>query len=239
MFRFSMPIARKLPLALLGSALLVSLGVGLASYLIGSQALRNAAETNLLTLASERGAAVSTYLKAVEDDLIATSRSEATVQALRDFGGAWLTFKTDPSAEVRQLYITDNPHKDDRAALETLGTNANYDVTHTRFHAGYRSQIAARGYRDLYLFDAKGFLVYSVTKSDDFGTSFAEGGRLAATSLGEVFRQAIAIEDTDTIAFADFAPYGPAGDLPASFFGKPVFNAQGRKVGVLALQLPS
>ena len=35
MFKFLMPIARKLPLALLGSALLVSLGVGMASYLIG------------------------------------------------------------------------------------------------------------------------------------------------------------------------------------------------------------
>src|SRR5688500_10088428 len=92
-FKFSMPIARKLPLALLGSALLVSLGVGTASYMIGSQALRTSAETSQLILAGERAAAVSTYITAVEDDLVATSRSEATVQALRDFGGAWLTFK--------------------------------------------------------------------------------------------------------------------------------------------------
>ena len=117
MFRFSMPIARKLPLALLGSALLVSLGVGTASYLIGSQALRNAAETNLMTLASERASQVSTYLKSVEDDLVATSRSEATMQTLRDFGGAWLQFKVDPTAEVRKLYVDDNPNKDDLAAL--------------------------------------------------------------------------------------------------------------------------
>ena len=188
MFKFSMPIARKLPLALLGSALLVSLGVGTASYLIGSQALRSSAETNLTTLASERAAAVSTYLKSVEDDLVATSRSEASVQALRDFGGAWLTFKVDPTAEVRKLFVDDNPNKDDLAALETLGTTGTYDVTHTRFHPGFRSQIAARGYRDLYLFDLKGFMVYSVNKAEDFGTSFAEGGPLAGTSLGHPLR---------------------------------------------------
>ena len=239
MFKFSIPIARKLPLALLGSALLVSLGVGLASYLIGSQALRSAAETNLMTLSTERAAAVSTYLKAVEDDLVATSRSEATVQALCDFGGAWLQFKVDPTAEVRKLYVDDNPDKDNLAALDTLGTTGAFDVTHTRFHPGYRSQIGARGYRDLFLFDLKGFMVYSVNKGADFGTSFAEGGPLAGSSLGAAFQQAVAIENPDDIAFADFAPYAGAAGLPASFFAKPVFNAQGRKVGVLAIQLPS
>jgi methyl-accepting chemotaxis protein len=238
-FKFSMPIARKLPLALLGSALLVSLGVGTASYMIGSQALRTSAETNLVTLASERAAAVTTYLKSVEDDLVATSRSEATVQSLRDFGGAWLQFKVDPTAEVRKLYVDDNANKDNLAALDTLGTTGAYDVTHTRFHPGFRSQIAARGYRDLYLFDLKGFMVYSVNKAEDFGTSFAEGGPLAGTSLGKVFQQAVAIENPDDIVFADFAPYQAAAGLPASFFAKPVFNAQGRKVGVLAIQLPS
>jgi len=239
MLKLSLPIARKLPLALLGSALLVSLGVGTASYLIGSNALRNSAELTLETLASERAAAVSSYLTAVEDDLVATSRSEATVQALRDFGGAWLQFKVDPSAEVRALYVDSNPNTDNLAALETLGTTGAYDVTHTRFHVGYRNQIGRRGYRDLYLFDLKGFMVYSVNKGVDFGTRFAEDGPLAGSSLGQVFAQAVAIENPDDIVFADFAPYAAVGDLPASFFAKPVFNAQGRKVGVLAIQLPS
>ncbi|WP_245893249.1 methyl-accepting chemotaxis protein [Devosia naphthalenivorans] len=237
--KFSMPIARKLPLALLGSALLVSLGVGAASYMIGSDALRHSAETNLATLASERASKVSSYLDSVESDLVATSRSEATIQALRDFAGAWLSFKVDPTAEVRKLYVDDNPNKDNLAALETLGTTGAYDVPHTRSHAAFRNQIAVRGYRDLYLFDLKGALVYSVNKSADFGTSFAEGGPFAATALGKAFQQAIAIENPDDLVFEDFAPYEVAGGLPASFFAKPVFNAQGRKIGVLALQLPS
>ncbi|MET3899308.1 methyl-accepting chemotaxis protein [Devosia sp. UYZn731] len=239
MFKFrSMSIARKLPLALIGSALLVSIGVGSASYLIGSNALRASAESRLLTLASERATQVSTYLKSVEDDLTATSRSEATVQALRDFGGAWLQFKVNPTEEVRTLYVTNNPKKDDLAALDTLGTTGAYDVTHTRFHPGFRSQIAARGYRDLYLFDLKGSLVYSVDKGDDFGTNFVTGP-LASSALGQVFAKAVAIETPDDLVFADFAPYAAAGGLPASFFAKPVFNATGRKVGVLAIQLPS
>src|SRR5690606_10189487 len=102
MRRFSLPIARTLPLALLGSALLVSVGVGLASYLIGSQALRASAENTLATLASERARQVSSYVQGIEEDLIATSRSADTQQALRDFAGAWLQFKVNPTAEVRK-----------------------------------------------------------------------------------------------------------------------------------------
>jgi methyl-accepting chemotaxis protein len=234
----SLPIARKLPLALVGSALLVSVGVGLASYFIGSHAMRSSAENNLMTLASERAAQVETYLHSVENDLVATSRSEATIQALRDFGGAWLQMKADQTAQVRRLFVEENPNKDDLAALDTLGTTNPYDVTHTRFHAGFRSQIKVRGYRDLYLFNPDGFLVYTVNKGEDFGTNFADGP-FAASSLGQLFAKAVTIENPDDTAFADFAPYQAAGDLAGSFFAKPVFNAQGRKIGVVALQVPT
>jgi hypothetical protein len=103
-----------------------------------------------------------------------------------------------------------------------LGTTGAYDVTHTRFHLGYRNQIGWPGYRDLYLFDLKGFMVYSVNKGADFGTRFAEDGPLAGSTLGQVFAQAFAIENSDDVVFADFAPYAAADGLPASFFAKPV-----------------
>ena len=239
MRRFSLPIARKLPLALLGSALLVSVGVGLASYLIGSQALRASAENTLATLASERARQVTFYIHGVEEDLVATSRSADTQQALRDFAGAWLQFKVDPTAEVRKLYVEDNPNKDNLSALDTLGTTGAYDVTHTRFHPAFRNKATARGYRDFYLMDLKGFVVYSLTKGQEFGTNLAEGSPLATTGLGRVFAAAVAIENDNDMAFVDYEAYAPAAGLPASFFAKPVFNAQGRKIGVVAYQLPS
>jgi len=237
--RLSLPIARKLPLALLGSALLVSVGVGLASYLIGSQALRASAENTLATLASERGRQVASFITGVEEDLVATSRSADTQQALRDFAGAWLQFKVDPTAEVRKLYVDDNPDKSNLSALDTLGTTGAYDVTHTRFQPGFRNKVVGRGYSDFYLMDLKGFVVYSLHKGAEFGTSLAEGGPLASTGLGRVFQQAVAIENDNDLAFADFEPFAPAAGLPASFFAKPVFNAQARKIGVVAFRLPS
>ncbi|WP_082460680.1 methyl-accepting chemotaxis protein [Devosia sp. Leaf64] len=239
MRRFTLPIARKLPLALLGSALLVSIGVGLASYLIGSQALRTSAENTLETLASERARAVSSYIAGVEEDLSATSRSADTQQALRDFAGAWLQFKVDPTAEVRKLYVDDNPNKDNLSALDTLGTTGAYDVTHTRFHPAFRNKVTARGYADFYLMDLKGFVVYSFDKNQEFGTTLAEGGPLATTGLGRVYQQALAIESDTDIAVSDYEAYAPSAGKPASFFAKPVFNAQGRKIGVVAFQLPS
>ena len=134
---------------------------------------------------------------------------------------------------MRKLYVDDNPNKDNLAALETLGTTGTYDVTHTRFHTGFRNQIAARGYRDLYLFDLKGFMVYSVNKADDFGTSFAEGGPLATTGLGQVFQQAVAIENPDDLVFADFSAYArrrPPGQLLCQA-GVQRTGPQGRRPG--------
>ena len=42
----------------------------------------------------------------------------------------------------------------------------------------------------------------------------------------------------DSVHFLDFKPYAPSQDVPASFVSTPVFDAQGRKIGVLVLQMP-
>jgi hypothetical protein len=102
MFKFSMPIARKLPLALLGSALLVSLGVGTASYLIGSQALRSAAETNQLILAGERAAA-STFRGTPEVAGTTTAEVARTARLPRTVGPVFHPL-SDASAVAPRLW---------------------------------------------------------------------------------------------------------------------------------------
>src|SRR4051794_20554305 len=83
-------IARKLPLALVGSAAIVSLGVGLGGYLIGSQMVGNMTEHNLSSLAYERAKQVDNLVASITGDLETTANSMAANQALRDFGNAWL-----------------------------------------------------------------------------------------------------------------------------------------------------
>ena len=232
-------IARKLPLALLMSALLVGAGVGTASYLIGSDSLGRQARQNLSTLAFERANQLSFYIRSVQNDLVATSKTDATIQAMRDFAGAWLQIKEpDPGAALQKVYVADNPNPaGQRLLLDTPDTKLTYATPHTKVQPYFRSQITAAGYSDLYLFDPKGILVYSTAKNDDFATSFVDGP-YATTALADAMTRAQAIENADDVAFADFSAYPLAAEAVA-FFAKPIWNAQGRKIGVLAFQLPA
>ena len=157
-FKFKpLTIARKLPLALLISALLVSAGVGIGSYVIGSQAVVNLTQRNLATLASERGSQLNVFIKGIETDLVATSRTETTIQALRDFASGWVAIKDDKTAALQQSYIGNNPNPDGkRALLDTDGTNSTYNTAHARFQPAFRMQMETHGYSDLYLFDTAG-----------------------------------------------------------------------------------
>ncbi|MCS6761996.1 MAG: cache domain-containing protein [Candidatus Devosia symbiotica] len=78
-----------------------------------------------------------------------------------------------------------------------------------------------------------------MSKSADFGTNFTADGPFADSPLGKVIQDALAMEGTIDIVVSDFAIYAAANNQPASFFAKPLFNPASRKLGVLALQLPS
>ncbi len=234
-----MKIAQKLPLALLVSALLMASGVGVASYLIGASALGTQARQNLATVSFERANQLSAYMASVEGDLISTAMGDTTIQALRDFAGAWLQIKDpDPGAVLRKVYVTDNPNAaDKRLLLDTPETTLTYATPHTKAQPQFRDKLLARGYGDIYLFDTKGTLVYSTTKQDDFATSFVDGP-FAKTGLGDAARKALEIEAPTETTFADFSNY-PLAAEPVAFLAKPVFNAQGRRIGAIAIELPA
>ncbi|MDM8541907.1 methyl-accepting chemotaxis protein [Desulfococcaceae bacterium HSG9] len=87
------------------------------------------------------------------------------------------------------------------------------------------------GYYDLFLITANGDIVYTVSEEDDLGQNILDGG-LRTSSLGKCFDKAL-----KGTAIADFEPYAPSGNLPASFVGAPI-KVEGNVVGVVALQIP-
>ena len=239
MFGSRLKIAHKLPLVVLCGALLMGAAIGGASYVIASRALENQARQNLATVAFERANQLGTYLTAVQADLVQLSRSETTLQALRALTVAYEQVGADPSAGLRQAYIADNPNAvEDRLLLDRATTPMNYNTPHSRYQPLFRDLIAAKSYRDLYLFDVAGNLVYSTRKADDFATNFAEGGGpYADTALGVVFRQALALGQNGGNEFADFTHYEPQTTKPVMFFAAPVHSVMGAPLGVVAVSL--
>jgi len=236
-------IAQKLPLALIGSALLVSVGVGIASYLIGSSVVVDLSRRQIETVAQHRAATLESYFADLRQRLVDLAGSEATQTAVRDMALAWEQFgAADPKTEIRAAYIEANPNAG-FARMElnepTGAKRSYYDYTHIRVHPQLRQQLQTAGFTDLYILDLNGNVVYSVGKQDDLAGNVAAGGDGAGTALGTVFQAAAAMTEAGEIAFTDFSAYAPWADAPASFLATPVFNNRGRPAGILAAVVSS
>ncbi|MEP7239930.1 MAG: methyl-accepting chemotaxis protein [Devosia sp.] len=239
----TLKISRKLPLALLGSAIVVGLGIGIASYLVASNALETQARQNLDTIAFERANQLSVYMHAVESDLLQVASSETTQLAASNFSTAWSRMANsgsgeDVSATLKTAFVTGA--ESDRDTVDTVqGLTPAYAVNHSHYQPIFRAQVQREGYHDLYMFDLVGNLVFSVGKHDDFAGNFAagSGGKYADSPLGSIYRQTLDKAQPGTLLFQDFAPYAAAASQPLAFIATPVVDATGAKVGVLAASI--
>src|SRR5688572_18813901 len=203
-------IARKLPLMLVASAAVVSLGVGLGSYMIGSQMVGELTQNSLSALAYERAKQVHEFVASVKKDLGTTAASQSTNQAIRDFSNAWLQLKGDAPAVLQKAFVTDNPNPPaDKMLFDKGPAEITYSVSHAKYNPGFRQQLLSNGYADIYLISADGDITYSVTKNTDYTANVkVEGGPLTSTGLGKLFAEAATqTEAGGPIVLIDFAPY--------------------------------
>jgi hypothetical protein len=157
-------------------------------------------------------------------------------EAVQDFSAGWDAFDSSDAKRMdslRELYITGAKEK-----LLTIPGEQLYHKAHRDRQGAYTALLSDRDYNDIYFFDIRGNLLYSVYKHVDFGTNFATGGggKYEDSGLGRAFREALA--EPNEIHFIDFADYEPIG-AQAAFFATGIINAStGETVGVYAIQLP-
>ena len=210
---------------------------GLISYSNAERTLRSEAELRLAGVADLKGAAFLNYLDAIDRDLTIMAQNPTTIAALDAFAAAYAQIP-DATDRLQQSYIDDNPHPlGEKDRLEAAGNGTVYDAVHGRYHPFFHLLQARQGYYDVFLFDPAGDLVYTVFKELDFATNLVTG-RWKDTGLGEAYRAAAAIGSDDPSVYVDFAPYAPSHDAPASFIARPVFDAKGARIGVVAYQMP-
>jgi methyl-accepting chemotaxis protein len=101
-----------------------------------------------------------------------------------------------------------------------------------RYDSIVRGFVGSTEYADYYIVDSDGHCVHSAGRRADYDTDLARGP-LRDTGLGRAVRRILAGEE---IAIEDFAPYPPAGELPAAFLAAPIL-LDGAPMGVVAMQL--
>ena len=234
-------VAQKLPLVVVGAALLASAIIGTGAFVISANTVAKMTEEKLGLIATERAAALETRLNTIKADLLVTAASGGTISAIQNLAVGWPQIGEDPRSVLHDAFIDKNPNgAEERDLLDVgnLNKGVTFDMAHQRLHPGFRGQLQAHGYEDIYLFDTNGNLIYSVKKREDFAGNFASGGEYAASPLGTAYQNASVMTEPGQVAFVDAAPYEIAPDVPASFLAAPVFNNKSL-IGVVAFKMPT
>ncbi|WP_297577755.1 methyl-accepting chemotaxis protein [Devosia sp.] len=232
-------IAQKLPLALVGSALVVSAGVGIASYFIGLNTVQEQRDQSMQASLNTASSQVVDYFSSAEVDLRLFVQRSDTVTAMKNLTRALdelrMGLKERAALQLQTAYVTDSPNKEDRAAVDSVGAmGASYDPVHKRYHPGFRTLKLERGYSDVLMISAAGDVVYSVVKNPDFVTNVVSDADMAASGLGQAFAAAKDLPD-GSAAFIDFSLYAMSG-IPESFMAMPVYDKD-EKTGVMVLAI--
>ncbi|MDY0030250.1 MAG: methyl-accepting chemotaxis protein [Pseudobdellovibrionaceae bacterium] len=179
------------------------------------------------------------YVSSIKEDLIITSDSDYVRQAIRSFRIGWEDIKAeDKTSYLQKAYITDNPNPSgEKHLLDAASDSSLYSTVHPKFHPWFRKLLTERDYYDIFLFDERGNLLYTVFKEADFGTNMYSG-KWKDTDLALLYKTIKDNPVKDNVVYMDFRPYAPSNDVPAAFIGAPILDSNGNFMGVLAYQMP-
>ena len=235
----SLSIAKKIPTIIAAVAMVAVSATGLFSYLKADNSLRLEVSQKLEAVLDARKLALEVWFEAIEGDIDVQSQNPMVRTALAEFSSAWGELEGDPEMTLQRIYIDNNPNPTgQKENLDAGSDGSRYSALHAEYHPYLRSFLRERGYYDIFLFDTKGNLVYSVYKELDYATNLVDG-QWAASDLGKAVRDVNShSEDKKYKTFYDFRAYDPSHGAPASFIANPVYDANGSYIGVLAFQMP-
>lgn len=230
--RWKMPIMIALP------TLAIVLAVSIIGYFEATASLDKQRDHALSFVLEEKVNEVNHWLENIETDISILTQSHSVQEAIEAFTKGWngLKSKGGPEATLTQLYINDNPNPaGQKDMLYDAKDGSDWSRSHVVYHPGLRAMQVEAEYYDLFLFDLEGNLIYSVFKEADFATNF-KSGEYASSGLGEAFRKAAA-SDQGVLSFSKFDAYAPSAGNPAKFVASAVFDSDGNRIGVVALQI--
>jgi anti-anti-sigma regulatory factor/HAMP domain-containing protein len=138
---------------------------------------------------------------------------------------------------AQHLYIAANPFDvGSKHLLDAAEDRTRYGRTHALYHPVVRDYLERFGYYDIFLVNLDGYIVYSVFKEVDYGTSLLQGPYRDA-NIAEVFRAVLNDPAADAVKIVDFEPYAASYNAQASFIASPIHDGAER-IGVLIFQMP-
>lgn len=231
-FLNNLKLSIKLPLMLVTIAMVALTIMGVAAYREAYDLLEREGSARLERTLNARVAGIEGWQDRVQSDLRSLASNAVTARALYDFDRGWKQLGDSAAKTVARAYRDENPNSPDaRAKLDYASDATNYSIQHRRYHAGFRTEAAQKGYSDLYLIDRKGQVVYSINKDPVFASDLSQGSGPLASLVQEGTRAPGAQMFTSEIQIDD----GNA-EIYATM---PVVSANGMRLGMVAVRIPA
>ncbi|MGR3761760.1 methyl-accepting chemotaxis protein [Roseobacteraceae bacterium NS-SX3] len=232
-----LPLKLKLPLIMVALTATFLVTVSFLVYSMAEKDIRQNVYTAQAIEAKAGAQALGFLIEAARTDVANQAAAPTVFRAINNFGRViGMIEDPDPIGYMKRHYVAENPHPEDqREQLADPGDGSYYTQSHATYHPTFLRALQLNGYRDIYLFNTEGLLVYSVKKHADFAEDFS-AGELAATGLGQAYSAALAVEPGE-VAVVDFSAYAPGGGKAAAFMAAPVLNKKQEVIGVIAVQL--
>ncbi|MFW2588786.1 methyl-accepting chemotaxis protein [Sagittula sp. SSi028] len=226
----------KIPILIAVPTVLLALAVSVTGYIEAKVALEDQRLMSRKTLLEEKAAGLEEWINGAVRDLEILAESPVTQQSIAAFTAGWDMMGPTAQETLTRLYIDDNPRPaGEKYELLDAGDGSAWSASHAMYHETFRTFQHSGDYYDLFLFDNDGNLIYSVWKEADFAVNFVSGA-LADSGLGAAYQKAAAA-DAIGANFSKFNAYAPSAGLPAKFLASPVFDQNGDRIGVVALQM--
>ena len=232
-------ITKKFPLVMITFALISALITGVIAYSKTYASMDAAAKEKLKSLLDSRKSSLNQYFDNVAHQVTFQADNPLVIEALASFDNNFKVLESEPSKLLQKLYIDQNPFaRKQRRAYRAATDNSLYTQTHRKYQPLMKNIIETNAYYDLFLINSTGDLVYSVIKERDYATNLING-KWKDTNLAQLFRDINDTRKMSDIKIADFQPYAPSDQKPASFIGTSVFDHQSNYLGAIIFQLPT
>lgn len=189
--------------------------VGVLNYLTSRSALIDASKTGMNALINSRDILVKSQLDTIEKELKIYSTNDVTIKAFEEMTTAVLDMK-DELPKVRSFFQQKELSRDERIQLSGKGNKTFYSWKHEKIHDHYSKLVTVNGIADIYLVSPKGFVLYSVTKSNEFLHDLTKVNA-SSSGLKQAFQM---ISKTSAQkAYVPFGNYEFESNKPSAFLG--------------------
>ncbi|AQS39690.1 diguanylate cyclase (GGDEF) domain-containing protein [Shewanella psychrophila] len=231
-------ITHKFPIVMISLALVSAIATGFIAFTIAKNEMAKSAENSLFALLESRKSSLNSYFSVIEKDLIFHAQSPLVIDAIKQFSLAWDALGDQQTVYLQDAYIHLNPYSNkQKDSLLQAESGALYNQYHSVYHPEFKNLVTTREFHDLFLFNTKGDLIYTVKKEVDFATNIFTGP-WSETHLSQIVREIDPKPSIDQHVFADFFTYEPSDNQPASFIASPVFDSNKQFIGIIAFQMP-